>query len=241
MNYSLSPLGDESIIIELGEEIKANTQKNIQVIASHLEKHPFPGMVEYTPAYTTLTIFYDVMKVQFYKEAQQISTNTSPYQLVKSWVEQLIAKVSEKQETSSRFMEIPVCYGADYGLDLGIVAEHNGMTEDEVINIHSSRDYLVYMIGFAPGFPYIGGMSEQIATPRKESPRLTIPKGSVGIAGMQTGVYPIETPGGWQLIGKTPIEFFRPEDPSPSLLQPGDTIRFYPISKQEYQNWEDGA
>lgn len=108
-----------------------------------------------------------------------------------------------------------------------------------MVKIHSSRDYLVYMIGFAPGFPYLGGMSKKIAAPRKKTPRLKIPAGSVGIAGMQTGIYPLETPGGWQIIGRTPLEFFKPHDKEPVLLKTGDRVRFKPISLKDYQNWED--
>ncbi|MGV3465566.1 MAG: 5-oxoprolinase subunit PxpB, partial [Heyndrickxia sp.] len=138
----------------------------------------------------------------------------------------------------SRVVEIPVCYGGDFGPDLETVASMNGLSTEEVIQIHSSAEYTVYMIGFAPGFPYLGGMSEKIATPRLPSPRLKIPERTVGIAGNQTGVYPIETPGGWQLIGRTPIKLFRPQDEVPSLLHAGDKVRFKPISYEEYVEWE---
>ena len=134
-----------------------------------------------------------------------------------------------------------MCYGGEYGPDLEEVARHNGLSVDEVIALHSGGEYLVYMIGFAPGFPYLGGMSERIAMPRRSSPRAQIPVGSVGIAGMQTGVYPIETPGGWQLIGRTPLALFRPEENPPSLLQAGNKVRFRPISADEFAAWKEGA
>jgi inhibitor of KinA len=127
-----------------------------------------------------------------------------------------------------------VCYGGELGPDLEFVAEHNKLSAEEVIGIHSASVYLVYMIGFAPGFPYIGGMSGKIAAPRRSSPRLKIPAGSVGIAGSQTGIYPIETPGGWQLIGQTPLKLFQPESKSPSLLKAGDVIQFKPISYNQF-------
>lgn len=238
MKYTITPLSDESIVIELGEKIDVNIQKSIQVLTSYLKKRPFPGMKEYIPAYTTLTIYYDLMEIQAYTEKHKLFDKT-PYQLVQNWVNQLIEKLPEKGEASSRVIQVPVCYGGDHGPDLGVVAKHNGLTDEDVIGIHSGKDYLVYMIGFAPGFPYIGGMSEEIATPRKGSPRLEIPARTVGIAGKQTGVYPIETPGGWQLIGRTPIELFRQDKEKPSLLQPGDTIRFYSISEDEYENWQE--
>jgi inhibitor of KinA len=138
-----------------------------------------------------------------------------------------------------RVVEIPVCYGGEFGPDLGYVAEHNQLSVEEVIEIHTSGQYLVYMIGFAPGFPYLGGMSERIMAPRRQSPRLAIPAGTVGIAGMQTGVYPIETPGGWQLIGRTPLALFRPQDNPPSLLQSGDIVRFCQISDKEYEEYKE--
>lgn len=240
MEYSLSPLGDGSIVLQSGKTIDIDNHRKIQAIKDYLKKHPFPGMLEYIPAYTTLTIFYDVMGVESYKSEHGL-TGTTPYQLVCEWIEHAISEMPDKANTSTRLIKIPVCYGSDDGPDLKIVAEHNGLTEREVIDIHSEPDYLVYMIGFAPGFPYIGGMSEKIETPRKESPRVEIPARTVGIAGMETGVYPIETPGGWQLIGKTPVELFRPDNPSPTLLESGDMIRFYPISEEEYLNWEVGS
>ena len=138
-----------------------------------------------------------------------------------------------------RTIEIPVCYGGEFGPDLSVVAESNGLTEEEVIHIHSNGTYIVYMIGFAPGFPYIGGMPSEIATPRKSSPRLKIPSRSVGIAGSQTGIYPIETPGGWQLIGSTPLKLFSIHHNPPTLLQAGDHVRFKPISYEEYRYLED--
>ncbi len=138
-----------------------------------------------------------------------------------------------------RVVSIPVCYGGDFGPDLEYVAHHNNISPQEVIEIHSGNEYSVYMIGFSPGFPYLGGMSEKISAPRRSSPRLIIPAGSVGIAGKQTGIYPIETPGGWQIIGRTPIKLFRPDEESPSLLQAGDKIKFTPISYPEFMKWEE--
>ena len=133
-----------------------------------------------------------------------------------------------------------MCYGGEFGPDLEFVVEHNGLTAEEVIAIHSEKEYLVYMIGFAPGFPYLGGMDTKIAAPRKESPRTTIPAGSVGIANTQTGIYSIETPGGWQLIGRTPLSLFSLHRDRSSLLQAGDRVRFLPISLEEYRQRKAG-
>jgi inhibitor of KinA len=181
-------------------------------------------MVEYVPAFTTVTVYYNPLLLS-YKDAC-------------SALARIVTDVETAPAVSARTIEIPVCYGGEFGPDLEFVAEHNGLTVDEVVQIHSGGEYLVYMIGFAPGFPYLGGMSVRIQAPRRLSPRLSIPAGTVGIAGMQTGVYPIETPGGWQLIGRTPEELFRPNLSSPSLLQAGDLVRFRPTSRMEYDQWK---
>jgi len=227
--YSFQPLGDNAIMIELGKDIHIQTQQKVQFIASILDNHTKDWMIEYIPAFTTVTLFYDPFKIMRHAKKGEL-----PYNYVRSWLESFLTGVAVENKITQRMIEIPVCYGGELGPDLEFVARHNNLSEDEVIQLHSAGDYLVYMIGFAPGFPYIGGMSEKIATPRKETPRLKIPPRSVGIAGKQTGVYPIETPGGWQLIGRTPLELFRPEKHPPTLLRPGDRIRFYPISYEEY-------
>ena len=233
MNYELHPLGDTAVIVELGDSINLETHRRVKALVGYLEQHPFMGLVEYVPAFTTVTIYYD--PVYFFSR-----NKVSPYQQVCKIVEEILVKLESDSEEGGRLIKIPVCYGGSFGPDLDHVAEFNRLTSEEVIRFHTSGDYLVYMIGFAPGFPYIGGMSERISTPRRPSPRLAIPAGSVGIAGKQTGVYPIETPGGWQLIGRTPLALFRPNDSSPSLLQAGDRIRFYSIPEQEYLEMKEG-
>lgn len=136
----------------------------------------------------------------------------------------------------SQLITIPVCYGGELGPDLADVAALNKITTDEVINLHSSATYLVHMIGFVPGFAYLGGMPETIAAPRKATPRAAIPAGSVGIAGMQTGIYPLQTPGGWQLIGQTPVKLFDPTRPVPALLKAGDRVQFKRIGMDEFRH-----
>lgn len=172
------------------------------------------------PAYTTVTIYYDPLQLDI--------------QNLKAELQRMLAAETDASDGNQRRIQIPVCYGGDFGPDLDFVARHNSLTIDEVIEIHTSVEYLVYMIGFVPGFPYLGGMSARIATPRRETPRLRIPAGSVGIAGTQTGVYPIETPGGWQLIGRTPLELFQPSSNPPTLLRAGDSVQFQPIMKDQF-------
>ena len=142
---------------------------------------------------------------------------------------------SAGQETPHHVVEIPVCYGGSYGEDLKDVAAHAGLTEEEVIKLHSSVDYNIYMLGFLPGFPYLGGLDPKLFTPRLDNPRTKIPEGSVGIGGEQTGIYPLESPGGWRLIGRTPLKLYDPDREQPFLYQAGDYIRFVPITAEEYE------
>lgn len=233
-SYSFHPLGDNAIIIQLGNGILDEILEKIQILTSYLDHHPREWMIEYVPAYTTVAIFYDPLKIQIPLNSERL-----PYDMVCIQLQQLITELKITSSLKPRVIEIPVLYGGEYGPDLTFVANYNNISTDEVIQIHSSGNYIVHMIGFAPGFPYLGGMSEKIAAPRKETPLLKIPPRTVGIAGKQTGVYPIETPGGWQLIGRTPISLFRPYEESPSLLKTGDRIKFVSISLEEYMAQEE--
>jgi inhibitor of KinA len=237
LNYSLRPLGDHAVVIQLGKSIQHETHEMVKAVTTFFENRTIDWLVEFIPAFTTVTLYYDPIKII---ESHKPFQNTLPYTIVCSEIEHMLSQLTTLEQSDSRIVDIPVCYGGEFGPDLEEVANHNHMSTEEVITKHSNGDYLVYMIGFAPGFPYIGGMSPEIATPRRESPRLKIPAGSVGIAGEQTGVYPIETPGGWQLIGRTPLKLFKPNnDDSPSLLKAGDRIRFTPISFEEYKALEE--
>ncbi len=233
MEYSLHPLGDRAILIEFGREIGEETYNSVRQINSILESEQPEWLIELVPAYTTLTIFYSPESV--FRAFQE---NRLPYEIITLELRILLDRLQASSKNEQRRVEIPICYGGDFGPDLGYVAEYNHLTEQDVIETHSSGDYLIYMLGFAPGFPYIGGMSKEISAPRRKSPRQNIPPGTVGIAGEQTGIYPIETPGGWQLIGRTPLKLFNPNDSTPTLLQAGDRIQFKPISYEEYLSLE---
>lgn len=239
--FELFPLGEAGITVEFGKRIHPEIHRKVKAFADYLESHPFPGMVEYISAFSSVTVFYDPLKVRALQPAgPKNQEQPLAYEIVASLLQKLLTQSDTAGEHRPRTVEIPVCYGGDFGPDLEYVAQHNRLSVEEVVEIHTSGQYLVYMIGFAPGFPYLGGMSERIATPRRQSPRLTIPARTVGIAGMQTGVYPIETPGGWQLIGRTPVELFRPQNDPPTLLQSGDIVRFRQISPQEYEEYKEG-
>lgn len=234
-SMEILPFGETAIMIEFGKGINPETHRKVQALTGYLDSNSLPGMIEYVSAYSSVTVFYDPIKIRKLCIDCVASEQQSSFQLVSTLLKEIIFKLSSQTTHTSRIVEIPVCYGGACGPDLANVAEYNQLSMEKVIEIHVNGKYLVYMIGFAPGFPYLGGMSELISTPRRQSPRLSIPPGSVGIAGMQTGVYPIATPGGWQLIGRTPIKLFRPTDNPPSLLQAGDIVRFVPISSQEYE------
>ncbi len=180
---------------------------------------------ETVPAYASLLVYYDPLRTDF--------------DGVRRLLERLLSDETDRAGGQGRLIEIPVCYGGIYGEDLPFVAEHAGLTEEEVIRIHSGCEYRIYMLGFLPGFPYLGGLDERLATPRLARPRTEIPAGSVGIGGAQTGIYPIASPGGWRLIGRIPLRLFRPEENGRLLYEAGDRIRFVPIGVEEYERlWE---
>lgn len=235
----LFPLGDQALSIRFGTVIQEENHREIQSFMHYIEKHPIHGIEDIIPAFTTLTFTYDPMKL-----AKQMGETSSPFLNLKK---QLLMRIEAYNATSSethtlRQRTIPVCYGGTFGPDLAYVATYHHLSIEEVISLHSETEYLVYMIGFAPGFPYMGGLSEKLHTPRRSTPRLRLPKGSVGIADGQTGVYPLETPGGWQLIGRTPLSLFNPESAAqPSFLQSGDRIRFIPISEKDFWRYAEGG
>ena len=180
------------------------------------------GIDAVVPTYRSLMIYFNPLQVsrnEIKNRVEKIHTGMS-------------ADLSEEQQ--SRVVYIPTCYGGEFGPDLPFVANHTGLEPAEIIRIHASTAYKLYMIGFTPGFPYLGGMSEKIAAPRLEKPRTCIPAGSVGIAGTQTGLYPMESPGGWQLIGRTPIRVFNPEAENPFIYAAGDYLKFEPVTAEEY-------
>lgn len=243
--YKMMPLGDAGVLIQLGERMEEATHRLVMEAFRRLEADRFPGYIECVPAFASAAVHYNPMAV-WNSRSKDERMHASVYETVCYRVEKLLGHMNaggtESENEAARTVTIPVCYGGEYGPDLEGVAELCGRTSDEVVSLHSGADYLVYMIGFAPGFPYLGGMPQQIAAPRRRTPRTSIPAGSVGIAGGQTGVYPLATPGGWQLIGRTPIKLFLPEADTPSLLQAGDRIRFVPISEERLLSWEqDGS
>lgn len=222
---NIYPLGDRAILIEFGTQIHDSYYSYITSLVHLLESQPFPGFIECIPSYTTVTIIY---------EPYAYLHSPSPFYEIKKFLLEKIDQLTIDSQNQTRHITIPVCYGGEWGPDLSYVATYHGISEEEVIHIHSNAYYQVYMLGFSPGFPYIGGMPKKISTPRKSTPRLKIPSGSVGIGGEQTGIYPLETPGGWNIIGQTPFILFQPKQMPPTLLQRGDQVTFVPITQEEF-------
>ena len=212
--------GDTSVSVEFGNEISTVINGHIRAFNIALQNKGVPGIVETVPTYRSLTVHYRPEIIRFEKLRDAMTG--------------LLDDLAEIAIPPASVVEIPVLYGGEEGPDIAFVAAHNNKTVDEVIKIHTQTEYLIYMLGFTPGFPYLGGMSPEIAAPRLTSPRVKIPGGSVGIAGTQTGVYPIDSPGGWQLIGKTPLKLYDPERETPILLQAGQYVKFYQIDKAEF-------
>jgi len=225
MKYPVFPCGDTAVTIQIGNEISEAVNREVVAVLEALSAAKIDGIRELVPSYTAVCVHYDPLVLPYEKLLEQFSAIRIDANCV--------------QEDHRPVVKIPVCYGGEYGPDLSFVAEHNGLTPDEVIRRHSQGTYLVYMLGFLPGFAYMGGMDESIACPRLTSPRTKIPAGSVGIAGSQTGVYPLSSPGGWQLIGRTPVQMFAMEGETARFaLAAGDHVQFVPITEEEYKRME---
>jgi len=212
--------GDRGLLVEYGEGIDPEVNRKVRAMAAVLDADRPTGISEVVPTYRSLLLVYDPLV-------------TGPGRL-EATLAKLGARLDEIRIPEPRTVTIPVCYGGELGPDLAFVAETHGLTEDEAVRLHTSTPYPIYMIGFTPGFPFLGGLPEQLHTPRLETPRTAVPAGSVGIANNQTGIYPVTSPGGLRLIGRTPVRLFDPERAEPFLYRAGDRIHFAAISREEY-------
>lgn len=212
--------GDSSILLQFGNTIDPAINRKIAATVQLMREQHINGVTDVIPAFCSLLINYDPRVIS--------------YEQIKRRMEALVKIDVTAGDTRKRVFEIPVCYGGEYGPDIQNIADHAGMSVEEVIQIHTSRDYLIYMLGFLPGFTYLGGLDERIHTPRLANPRIRIPAGSVGIGGSQTGIYPMDSPGGWQLMGLTPVKTYDPDREVPILVEAGDYIRFVAIDEDEF-------
>lgn len=221
-NIRILPLGDRSLSVEFSSEISDSVNRRIHAFNVALKNNRIDGLVETVPSYRSILIFY---------QPEQIRYDALVHRL-----QPLLEESESLPLPPSTVVEIPVAYGGNYGPDLEIVAKNNHLTQEEVIRIHSSGDYLIYMLGYLPGFPYLGGMDHRIVAPRRSVSRSDIPGGSVGISGHQTGIYPIQSPGSWQLIGRTPVRLYDVARITPILLDAGNHIKFTPITHHEFNS-----
>jgi inhibitor of KinA len=206
------PAGDAAVLVQLGDEIDIAINQYVHALAALINVSPLSGLIETVPAYGTLLVHYDPLILSFVH--------------IRNYLREKITQVHDNVSPDRKQLEIPVRYGGEYGVDLESVAHHCQLQIEDVIRIHSEKIYTVFMMGFTPGFPYMGKLDDAIRMPRLETPRTRVPAGTVAIAGSQTGIYPIDSPGGWQLIGWTPLQLFNPESESPFLFSPGDEVKF---------------
>ncbi|MDR3341594.1 MAG: 5-oxoprolinase subunit PxpB [Treponema sp.] len=226
------PAGDSGLILEFGNEISEGINRQIKFVTDTLDEAKLPGVLDLVPTYRSILVSFDPLRISATGIADIVTNSMHNF-------------AAAEDASGGEVIEIPVLYGGDTGPDLDFIAHHTGLDREEVIRLHSSVEYLIYMIGFTPGFPYLGGMPKELTTPRLQKPRTLIPAGSVGIAAAQTGIYSVESPGGWQLLGRTPVRIFDCEREQPFLLSAGQYLKFCPISEGEYasiaQAAEDGA
>ncbi len=221
------PAGDRAMVVELGDSISPETNRRVHGLVRALEGRALPEIVDLVPTYRSLLVLYNPV--------------LSSFDGLREMVASLDDDTADAGKEAPNVVEVPTVYGGAHGPDLDFVAEHNGLSPEEVVEIHSGADYPVYMLGFTPGFPYLGGLSEKLHTPRLATPRTVTPGGSVGIAEAQTGVYPVQSPGGWRIIGRTPLALFDPEREPPSLLNAGDVVRFVPAPDDDSHEFPEAV
>jgi inhibitor of KinA len=240
----ITPLGDSALILRVRDEFETAPEETLDAVLEtqrRLETARLPGVIELAPAYTTVALFYD--------PARAVEAG-APRENVLDWYEQKIraalasvAAVGDPGRTrlnAARTLEVPVCYEDEFAPDLAGVAEHTGLSPQQIVELHCGTEYRVHCVGFTAAFPFLGGLPARLATPRRSTPRKEIAAGSVGIGGRQTGIYPVKSPGGWNIIGRTPLRLFDPQKNPPSLLRAGDRVRFRAIMREDFTTSERG-
>lgn len=238
---TFAPLGDHAVVVTLGTGVDDVVLNHVRTLVAVLESGRANGIVDVVAAYATVTVFYDPVvfnhgedKTPYEHVCRAISERAEKGD--KGWPG--LVQTERKSAAQAGVVEIPVCYGGEYGPDVVAVAQHCGLKEAEVSSLHAGASYVVHAVGFSPGFPYLGGLPEKLHTPRRATPRTSVPAGSVGIGWMQTGVYPLASPGGWQLIGRTPLVLFDAARSPAALLRVGDKVKFKAITPEEFASWK---
>ena len=230
--WRIEPMGDRCLIVEFGQRVDEEINRTARSVADYLMAHPIEGVVDVVPAFTSVAVHYRP------EALPDSSAREPPHRRLRGRIEAILAQGVARPRDVPRLVEVPVCYGDAFGPDLAEVAAACGLSPEQVIELHGASPHVVYMLGFAPGFPYLGGLDPRLAMPRRATPRTRIPAGTVAIAREQTAIYSLETPGGWNLIGRTPLKLFTPQASPPCLLQLGDSVRFVPISLERFRALE---
>jgi inhibitor of KinA len=228
--YTILPLGDGALTVSFGNAVDEGINEKVLRLFYQVKATSFPFVLDVVPAYGSLTIYYDVLFLH--------TKNKSAFEQMKETVLPFLQEAMGNKKSTGRAITIPVCYAKTFSLDIEGMASQKNLSADEIVQLHTGKNYRVYMIGFLPGFPYMGKVDSRIATPRKNNPRTLVPAGSVGIAGEQTGIYPLASPGGWNIIGRTPLKLFDPNKSDPVLLQPGDNVTFVSITEDEFEDYQ---
>jgi inhibitor of KinA len=231
LSYRIFPLGDSAVTIDFGNVIDEATNKKVLALFRAISGDPLPGMIEAIPAYCSLTVCYDVFSI-----SKTLAAGTSVYEFISGLLKKRLDQPLKKTGEPARIVDIPVCYEEKFAPDIEQLAKEKNISVEEVIRVHSSKQYRVYMLGFLPGFSYMGEVDEKISISRKSQP-VMVAAGSIGIAGRQTGIYPLASPGGWQIIGRTPLKLFDAGRKESTLLKAGDIVQFISISKNEFESY----
>jgi inhibitor of KinA len=225
--FSITPLGDSAVMIEWEQRIDPNIHEQVMQAFHYLQSLKLPYITDLIPAYASLAVLYDAAGIR-----QKIKRPARAW--ISAFITRALQQTTDTVTTASRNLQIPVCYHPSLAPDLTAMAQQKGLSETELITLHTAQTYTVYMLGFLPGFPYMGKVDAQLATPRLKQPRTQVPAGSVGIAGEQTGIYPLASPGGWNIIGQTPLRLFDPSAKDPCYCRPGDQVQFVPVTLETF-------
>jgi inhibitor of KinA len=230
-DHTVFPLGDSALTIDFGNRMDEAVNRKVLALFRSLQERPLKGVIEAVPAYSSITLYYDMVSA-----VKLHPGSKTAFEIMAEKMEQRLQEPITEDNSVSTLLKIPVCYQGKYGLDIEQLAATRNILPEDVIRIHTAKTYTVYMLGFLPGFSYMGNVDDDIAMPRRTNPRPRVEAGSVGIAGHQTGIYPLASPGGWQIIGRTPAKLFDSEKKELTLLKPGDRVQFYSISTDEFNS-----